>query len=68
MRFLSLIGLAVLLGIAWLMSNNKRKIRPRIIIWGVGLQLLFAMIILSESVLSMLGLFIFLNMILLYIF
>lgn len=68
MRFLSLIGLAVLLGIAWLMSNNKRKIRPRIIIWGVGLQLLFAMIILSESLLSMLGMFIFLNMILMYVF
>ena len=68
MRFVSFVGLFVLLAIAWLMSNNKRKIRPRVIFWGVGLQLLFAMIILSQNILSMIGMFIFLSMILLYLF
>ncbi|MCH7887531.1 MAG: hypothetical protein IIA58_06180 [Candidatus Marinimicrobia bacterium] len=51
MRFVSLFGLLVFIGIAFLMSNNKSKIRPRIIIWGLGLQLLFASIILGNPIL-----------------
>ncbi len=68
MRFMGILGLVVLLGLAWLMSNNKKKIKPRIILWGVGLQLLFAMIILSKNQLSQVGMFIFLGLILVYIF
>ena len=68
MRFVSVIGLFFLLGVAWLLSNNKSKIRPRVIIWGVGLQLLFALIILSKNVMSFVGLFLFLCLIILYLF
>ena len=68
MQFIAILGLVVLLGLAWLMSNNKSKIRPRVIIWGVGLQLLFAMIILSQNVLSFVGMYIFLCMMLVYMF
>jgi CNT family concentrative nucleoside transporter len=67
-RFISFIGMLVLLGIAWLMSNNKSKIRPRIILWGVGIQLLFALIVLGESFYSIVGMFILHSMILIFIF
>lgn len=67
MRFISFLGLFFLLGVAWLLSSNRSKIRPRVIIWGVGLQLLFALIILSQNRLSMAGMFILLCMILVFI-
>ncbi len=68
MRFIGIIGMITMVGIAFLFSNNKKFIRPRIVIWGLGLQFLFAMIILSESILSWIGMFIFAFIILLYIF
>lgn len=68
MRLVSVLGLFVLLGIAWLMSNQKNKIRGRVIFWGVGLQLLFAVIILSDNILSMAGMFVLLCLVLFYIF
>jgi CNT family concentrative nucleoside transporter len=37
-RFISLIGMAALLGIAYLMSNNKRKIKLRTVLVGTGIQ------------------------------
>ena len=42
-------GIFVLLGIAWLFSNNKKKINFRIVIWGILLQLIFAIIILKTG-------------------
>lgn len=39
-------GLAVLVGIAFIFSNNKRKIDWRLVGTGVGLQLLFALFVL----------------------
>lgn len=38
-----------MLFLAWLMSNNKKKINFRLIGWGLGLQVLFALIILKTS-------------------
>jgi len=38
-------GFIVFAGIAWLLSTNRRKIAWRTIAWGVGLQLLIALII-----------------------
>ncbi len=47
-RITSVIGLLVLLGIAWLLSSNRRKIPWRTtVIWGVLLQLAFALLILK---------------------
>jgi CNT family concentrative nucleoside transporter len=40
--------LAVLLA-AWLGSTNRRAIRPRTVAWGLGLQLLFAFIVLRSD-------------------
>ncbi len=67
-RFISFIGMFVLLGLAWLMSSNKRKIRVRVILWGVGLQLLFALIVLAEQTYSMVGMFVLASMVVLFIF
>ena len=45
-RFIGILGIFVLLGIAYLLSNNKKNIDIRLIIWGLGLQLLFGIFIL----------------------
>ncbi len=47
MRFVSLLGMVVLLLIAWSLSNNRRRIPWRTVIMGTLLQLLFAVIILK---------------------
>ncbi|HEX9251408.1 MAG TPA: Na+ dependent nucleoside transporter N-terminal domain-containing protein, partial [Ignavibacteriaceae bacterium] len=39
-------GLALLIGIAFLISNNKKKINWRLVISGFGLQIIFAILIL----------------------
>ncbi|MCP4896375.1 MAG: NupC/NupG family nucleoside CNT transporter [bacterium] len=55
MRWISILGLLVLLGIAWLMSSNRKAVRPRVVVWGIALQVLFAVIILEESAWSFVG-------------
>jgi len=42
-----LFGLAVLLGIAWLFSNNKRAVDWKLVLTGVALQIVFATIVLK---------------------
>ncbi|MCA9123346.1 MAG: NupC/NupG family nucleoside CNT transporter [Planctomycetaceae bacterium] len=41
-RLISLLGLLVMIGLAWLMSSNKRRINARIIAGGLLLQFVFA--------------------------
>ena len=48
-RLISIFGMLVLVGIAFLMSNNKKKISMRILILGISLQVFFALIILPSS-------------------
>ena len=48
-RLISVLGCFVLLSIAWLLSNNKRAINYRLVLWGLFLQLIFAVIILKTS-------------------
>ncbi len=36
-KFTGLIGIMVLLGIAYALSNNRSMIKPRLVIWGLGL-------------------------------
>jgi CNT family concentrative nucleoside transporter len=43
----SAFGLFVLLAICWAASNNRRAISWRVVAWGTGLQVLFALIILK---------------------
>ncbi|MFA4839027.1 MAG: nucleoside transporter C-terminal domain-containing protein [Candidatus Neomarinimicrobiota bacterium] len=68
MRFIGILGIIVLLGISYLMSNNRKKIRLRVIVWGLLLQVLFAAVILGKPALSFSCMFIFQMMVVIYIF
>jgi CNT family concentrative nucleoside transporter len=46
-RFTGFLGLAVILGVAWLFSTHKKEIKLRLILWGMGLQFAFAIIVLK---------------------
>lgn len=48
-RLQSLVGLAGILGLAYALSTNRRAIRSRIVVWGLGLQILFALIVLKTT-------------------
>tara|TARA_B100001964_G_scaffold105307_1_gene117510 strand:+ start:4966 stop:6186 length:1221 start_codon:yes stop_codon:yes gene_type:complete len=49
-QFTGLLGIIVLLSVAYILSNNKRIINMRIVGWGLGLQLLLALIILKTPI------------------
>lgn len=49
-RFTGLLGLAVILGVAWLFSSRRRAIQPRVLLWGLGLQFAFAFLVLKTGV------------------
>ena len=55
MRFIGVLGMLVLLGLAWSMSYHRRDVRLRIVFWGLGLQFLFAVIILRQDYWSFIG-------------
>jgi CNT family concentrative nucleoside transporter len=42
MHLVSILGLVVLLGIAWAMSYHRREVNIRPVLWGVGLQFVLA--------------------------
>jgi len=48
-RLRGVIGIVVLLAIAWALSNSRRKIPWRALAWGLGLQIAFALLILKTS-------------------
>jgi len=48
-RFIGLAGLLVFAGIAWALCSDRRAISWRLVAWGVGLQFLFAIIILKTG-------------------
>src|SRR5689334_22778592 len=48
-RFSALIGFVVILGIAFLLSNNKRAIRWRTVFWGLLLQIVTAIAVLKGA-------------------
>lgn len=68
MRFIGVLGIITLLGIAFLMSNNRKKINLRTVSWGLILQLLFAAIILGAPQLSYFAMLLFVGLIILYLF
>jgi CNT family concentrative nucleoside transporter len=48
-RFTGFLGLVVILGVAWLFSTHKKDIKLRLIAWGLGLQFLFAVLVLKTD-------------------
>jgi CNT family concentrative nucleoside transporter len=55
MRFIGVLGILTLLGLAWAISYHRRDVRLRVVFWGLGLQFLFALIILREDAWSFIG-------------
>ena len=49
-NFIGLIGIFILLGIAFLLSDNRKKINYAIVIKGIALQIIFAIVILKTPV------------------
>jgi len=56
MEFISilrgLLGMILLIGIAFLLSNNKKKINWKLVLYGLGLQFLFAVLIIKGDFLA----------------
>ncbi len=48
-RLIPVLGLCVLLGIAWLLSSDRRRISPRIVIGGLLMQFVLALIVLRSD-------------------
>src|SRR5689334_18180401 len=46
-RFTGLLGLIVIVAVAYLFSANRKAIQPRVIYWGLGLQTGFAFLVLK---------------------
>ncbi|GAB4188376.1 MAG: nucleoside transporter [Phycisphaeraceae bacterium] len=44
------VGIVVLLSLAWLMSANRRRFPWRVVVWGIGLQVVLAALILGTGV------------------
>ncbi len=67
MNYISILGLFTLLGAAWLLSYHRTDVKLRPILWGISLQLLFALIILREDIGSFIGMCILGSLIITYL-
>jgi CNT family concentrative nucleoside transporter len=67
MRLVSVVGLLALLGVAWALSYHRRSVRMRTVAWGVGLQLLFAVIILRQDAWSWVGMVVLAGLVATYV-
>jgi concentrative nucleoside transporter, CNT family len=45
-----LLGMATILGLAYLFSTNRRAIRVKTVLWGLGLQIAFAFVVLDTNI------------------
>jgi CNT family concentrative nucleoside transporter len=46
-RFTGVLGLLTMLGLAYLFSTNRRAIKPKIVMWGLGLQITLAYLVIQ---------------------
>src|SRR5215475_6493472 len=49
-RFTGILGIAVILGLAWLFSTDRRAIRLKTVAWGLGLQIVLGLFVLRTKV------------------
>lgn len=49
-RFVGVLGMAVLLGLAYLFSTARARIRLKTVLWGLGLQLAFGVFVLKFEI------------------
>jgi len=59
MHLIGLLGMLVILGLAWAMSYHRTSVRLRTVAWGIGLQVLFAVIVLRQDAWSFAGMTVF---------
>lgn len=45
-RLRAVVGLALLVGLAWALSTDRRRVAWRVVLWGLGLQIGFALLVL----------------------
>ena len=45
LKLISLLGIVSFLGLAWVMSSNRRQIPWRVVAWGMGLQLIIGLVV-----------------------
>lgn len=43
---MGVVGLLLILALAWFFSTDRRAIRPSLLLWGLGLQIFFALLVL----------------------
>ncbi len=48
-RLMGIVGMAVMLGIAWLLSSDRRRINWRLVAMGVVLQVIFGLLVLKTG-------------------
>ncbi|MBI3694493.1 MAG: NupC/NupG family nucleoside CNT transporter [Acidobacteria bacterium] len=48
-RFTGLLGLALILALAYALSTNRRAIQLRVVLWGLGLQIVLALLVLRTA-------------------
>jgi concentrative nucleoside transporter, CNT family len=48
-RFTGLLGLAVIMAVAWIFSSHRREVKLRIVLWGLTLQFTFAVLVLKTD-------------------
>lgn len=58
-NFISFLGIFILIGFAWIISENKKIMNWKVIFWGVGLQLIIGLFVFTVPVGT--KLFLFLN-------
>ena len=46
-RYTGILGLLTMLGLAFIFSTNRRAIRVKTVVWGLGLQIVFAVFVLK---------------------
>ena len=50
MKFIGILGIPIILGIGVLLSTDRKAIKPRLIAWGLGIQVALALFILKTTV------------------
>ncbi len=48
-RATSALGILVLIGLAWLLSTNRKRFPTRVVLWGLALQFVFALFVLKTD-------------------
>jgi CNT family concentrative nucleoside transporter len=48
-RYTGLLGLVLILTLCYALSTNRRRIRPMLLVWGLGLQFAFAFLVLKTD-------------------